>query len=290
MRAKKSGGSIRAKKAARPRPQRAPAEPVVQEPSSKRPAAWGVLVYLAGDVEDGHEAIRDDLAEILNEGGSAELRIVVQSDGLGGARRFIVPSRPSPDLQPVQSLGRIDSGGTAALLDFLRWGISVCDAERLALVLGSPIAISPADADLNPNPDRGSVFSLSYDQRSGNYLDVSDLGWVIREALNEARREQIELPAIDSCHVQFLELAYELEDLVQVLIAPQTAIPLRGWDYERVLSGWKTLAAKRQPPPSVPQLGPSTAVMTYFGAISKAADFAKSSTKRLRSQRLPASW
>jgi Clostripain family len=252
MRAKKPAQFTRMKKGARS--QRAPAKPVIQEPSRKRPAAWGVLVYLAGDVEDGYEAIRDDLAEILKEGGSADLRIVVQFDGPDGARRFIVPSKPAPDLQPVQSLGRIDSGGTAALLDFLRWGLSVCDSERLALVLGSPISISPAYADLHPNPDSGSVFSLSYDQGSGNFLDVSALGGVIREALNEARRGEIELLALDSCHVQFLELAYELEDLVHVLIAPQTDIPIRGWDYRRVLSSWKTLAAERKPPLSVPQL------------------------------------
>jgi hypothetical protein len=43
--------------------------------------------------------------------------------------------------------------------------------------------------------------------------------------------------------VQFLELAYELEDLVSILIAPQTKIPTSGWNYVRVLTRWKQLAA-----------------------------------------------
>jgi hypothetical protein len=215
-------------------------------------ATWGLLVYLAGDIAYGADAIREDLREILKAGGSADLRIVVQHDGPAGASRYIVPSRSSPNLAPIE-LGRVDSGSTSSLLEFLRWGMSVCDCERLALVLGSPLVVSPVDAEGDPQPDRASVFSLSYDQGSGNYMDVSSVAGVIREALSDARREQIDLLAIDSCRVQFLELAYELEDIVRILIAPQTEIPVRGWDFERVLGRWKKLAA-RTPPLGTPDL------------------------------------
>jgi hypothetical protein len=191
------------------------------ESTNHRRATWGLLVYLAGDIAYGADAIREDLREILKAGGSADLRIVVQHDGPAGASRYIVPSRSSPNLAPIE-LGRVDSGSTSSLLEFLRWGMSVCDCERLALVLGSPLVVSPVDAEGDPQPDRASVFSLSYDQGSGNYMDVSSVAGVIREALSDARREQIDLLAIDSCRVQFLELAYELEDIVRILIAPQT--------------------------------------------------------------------
>lgn len=227
---------------------RAPAAPTPPKPQdSKQPAAWGLLVYLAGDTDTGHEAVRDDLLEILSVGSSRDLQIVVQYDGPEGAARYIVPQGPAPDHTPVQHLGRLDSGSTATLLDFLQWGLSVCHAERIALVLGSPLVVSPSDAERNP--DRVSVFSLSHDSGSGNYLDVCDMAGTIREALRDAGRERFDLVAIDSCHVQFLELAYELEDVVRILIAPQTEIPMEGWDYAKVLSQWHELAGAR------PQIG-----------------------------------
>jgi hypothetical protein len=198
------------------------------------------MVYLAGDTPWGYEALRADLDEILQTGGSPDLTLVVQHDGPDGAARYIVPPHASAHVAPTEHFSRIDSGGTAALLDFVRWGMTVCRCDRLALVLGSPYTVSPGEG---ADSDRTNVLALAYDHGSGNLLKVSDLAGVIREALSDADRAQIDLLAIDSCYVQFLELAYELEDIVRVLIAPQTTIPVAGWDYVRVLSLWKTLAA-----------------------------------------------
>ena len=216
--------------------------PPPQDNAPRRPA-WGLLVYLAGDTEEWGQALRDDLGEILKAGGSSDLRIVVQYDGTEGAVRHIVSSGTSC-APTVRQLGRVDSGSTAALLDFLQWGISVCDSERLALVLGSPLVVSPGDAERDP--DRISVFSLTHDAGSGNYLDVCDMAGTVREALKDSGRDQLDLLAIDSCRVQFLELAYELEDIVRILIAPQTEIPAAGWDYIRILTKWKEQAAFRE--------------------------------------------
>jgi hypothetical protein len=211
--------------------------------TTARQPAWGLLVYLAGDTDEWGESLRDDLNEILTAGGSPDLRIAVQYDGVEGAVRHIVSSGPATP-SGSRLLGRDDSGSTSALLDFLQWGISVCGSERLALVLGSPLVVSPGDAERDP--DRVSVFSLTHDTGSGNYLDVCDMAGTVREALKDSGRDQLDLLAIDSCRVQFLELAYELEDIVRILIAPQTEIPARGWDYVRILAKWKEQAARRQ--------------------------------------------
>jgi hypothetical protein len=214
-----------------------------QDRSRPRCSAWGILIYLAGDTEHETTALLDDLLEIVGAGGSPDLHVLVQHDGPDGAVRYVLPA--SETSRPVeQPLGRIDSAGTAALLDFLQWGLSLCDAERVALVIGSPLVISPADAERDP--DRMSVFSVAYDVGSGHYLDVCDMAGVVREALRGTGRDQFDLLAIDSCRAQFLELAYELEDVVRVLIAPQTEIPAAGFDYLPILARWKELAALRE--------------------------------------------
>ena len=128
--------------------------------------------------------------------------------------------------------------------------MTVCRCDRLALVLGSPYSVPPGDG---VGSDGTNALALAFDEGSGNTLRVSDLAGVLREALSDDDREQIDLLAIDSCYVQFLELAYELEDIVRILIAPQTTVPINGWDYVRVLSRWKTLAATT-PPLGTPQI------------------------------------
>ena len=84
--------------------------PPVLSPDRHGRAAWGVMVYLAGDTPWGSEALRDDLAEILKIGGSADLTLVVQHEGPDGATRYLVPPHASPDLAPTQRFDRVDSG------------------------------------------------------------------------------------------------------------------------------------------------------------------------------------
>ncbi|MEQ1910795.1 MAG: CHAT domain-containing protein [Vicinamibacterales bacterium] len=215
----------------------------VPEPSSdgEHPAAatWGVLVYLAGDTPWGHVELRDDLHEILASGGSRDLTLVVQHDGPEGGSRYIVPPRSSPKLEAVELLPRADSGKTTVLLDFVRWGLTICRAERIALVIGSSYSVAPNSGEEHQG---ASVLSLTFDQGSGNFLDVVDLAGVLQEALTQAERAHLDLLVIDSCFVQFLELAYELEGTVRFVIAPQTTIPAAGIDYRRVLARWKELA------------------------------------------------
>jgi CHAT domain-containing protein len=157
----------------------------------------------------------------------------------------MVASTPTKDLRPMQSLGRLDSSAPDTLIDFLRWGLSVCPAERIAVVLRSPMVLTPADAERYP--DRLSVFSLAHDEASNGHLDVSDMAAAVRHALAEAGRARLDLLAIDSCQVQFLELAYELEHVVHVVIAPQSVVPMAGWHYGKVLAKWKAKAVGATP-------------------------------------------
>src|SRR5690349_5050265 len=138
-------------------------EPVDNGPaaSSSRPPAWTVLVYLAGDNDWGHDAMYRDLEEIWRTGSSPDLEILVQYDGPKGAGRYIVPRAGAADLSPHMPFGRIDSGRTDTLLDFLRWGLLRSHAERVAFVLGSPYAVSPDRAE--HDPDGATVFSLAHD-------------------------------------------------------------------------------------------------------------------------------
>ena len=223
----------------------------------------------------------DDLREVLKTGGSADLTIVVQYDGCEGAARYVVPPHAAPDWRRRKRSTGSTAGEPQALLDFLHWGMTVCPSDRLALVIGSPYSVSPGKG---ADSDSTNVLSLTYDQGSGNFLNVSELAGVLRQALTDADRERLDLVAIDSCYVQFLELAYELEDIVRVLIAPQTTIPVSGWNYASVLSRWKTLAAVR-PSPGLQQVARALVdeIVACYGA---GKDHAPASVSALDLERL----
>ncbi len=215
---------------------------------SKPEVQWTVLCYLAGDiVAPLADQLQHDLQEILAAGASAKVSVAVQFDGHDGGLRYLLPQKT-----PVERLGHVNSGAPAVLADFLRWGLSVCPGERVALVLGGLNALDPREEEVEQGRAASRVFTICRDDSCGGYMDVVDLGAVIREVLGERGRDHLEMLAVDSCHTQFLELAYELEGIVQVLLASQTTVPGSGWDYTKVLHTWRqTVETAREGPDAV---------------------------------------
>ncbi|MBN2505893.1 MAG: CHAT domain-containing protein [Verrucomicrobia bacterium] len=203
-----------------------------------------MLCYLAGDRASPHFGlVRADFEGILAARSSAGVAVAVQYDGPEGAVRHVLPRVPDPGMSPVERLGRVNSGSAAALADFLRWGLSVCPAERVALMLGGRDA--PAAASAGQAGDAGGAggadgFTVCRDDSCGGRMDVVDLGTVLREVQAERGldRELLEILAVDGGPAQFLEVAYQLEGCVRVFLAPQTAMPGSGWNYTSVLRTW----------------------------------------------------
>ncbi len=219
-----------------------PASPVRRGPAAKSQTAaqWTVLCYLAGDIlAPLAEELQHDLQEILAAGATDKVSIAVQFDGRDGGVRYILPKTT-----PAERLGHINSGSPAVLGDFLRWGLSVCPGERVALVLGGLNALDPRQEEVEQGRAASRVFTICRDDSCGGYMDVVELGAVIREVLGERQRAHLEILAVDSCHSQFLELAYELEGIVQVLLAAQTTVPASGWNYTKVLRTWMQTVQK----------------------------------------------
>lgn len=200
---------------------------------------WAVLIYIAGDVEYLADELRANLNQVLAAGASTELAIAVQHDSPSGATRYLLPPHGKKKTEPDEHLGEIDSGDPAVLSDFLRWGLSVCPAERTAIVLSGVSALDPAPGGAGADHAKSRVFTICRDESHGNFLDVVEIGAVMRGILAEFGRDAIELLAIDSCRIQFLELAYELEGRVQVLLSSQTSVPGSGWNFTTVLNAWR---------------------------------------------------
>lgn len=200
---------------------------------------WGVLCYLAGDVTSEAAAIADNLRGLLAEGAGPGLAVAIQYDGPKGAERYLMLPGAGDGVPLVESLGFLNSGSTQTFCAFLRWGLSVLNAERIALVVRSRAADAfVQDAALTATP-----FAICLDEPAASCLDSAELGRAVRRVLREYEREQLDLLAGDVPHMQFLELAYEFEGRVHVLLSAQTVVPSGGWDYQQLLACWKEQCA-----------------------------------------------
>ncbi len=211
---------------------------------------WTVLFYLCGDNPHGglDADIRADLQEILAAGGSDRVHVAVQYDGPRGGGRWLATTPwageagtlPPPDVD----LGRhVDSGSADMLSDYLKWALATCPCEHIALVITGTGILDERSVVGIPLQEPDRVFAICDDRPERSAIEIRDLGRVLL-ALKERRgtlRPVVDLLAFDMCHMQFLEVACELNGLVEILVGPQTRVPGSGWDYRAMLDVWHRL-------------------------------------------------
>jgi hypothetical protein len=217
------------------------AEPTLRADERK---PWTILFYLCGDNPlDGLDAtIERELQQILGVGSSTEAYVAVQRDSPGGCARWLLPEdRPADIEQPTRALGRtVDSASPDTLRDFLLWGLERCPSECLALIVSGAGILDDRAIVGTPTNDPDRVFTICDDWTERSGLEIRQFADVLREVSQlRARRgdsPRLEIVAFDMCRMQFLEVAAELHDSVELLIGPQTNID--GWDYDSVLRAW----------------------------------------------------
>lgn len=230
-----------------------------------KPAAWTVLVYMAGDDRNpgGIEyAISQDLAEIKQVGSTDSIHFIVQTDDATGTACYRYRLRQGTDLTAdrlERFNGDLNTGSTKTLVDFVQWANHQFPAERTALVLwghGSGHddqnvyrvvrgSVSPRTAArlaqrrlgffsgtrrsiLEQGPTRG----YGYDDTAGDFLDNSEL----RKALLQVKEilgRKLDVLGFDACLMAMMEVAYQIHDVADILVASERTEPGDGWWYSR---------------------------------------------------------
>ena len=204
---------------------------------TKKP--WTCLFYLCGDNYLA-KYVEDDFREICAAGASSGVHVAVQIDRPTGAARYVLPERRQRrPAAPDHTLGNVNTGDPNAAIDFLTWGMRECPSTRLAVILSGPgLPTMPAEGG-GADPTRQELFTLFPDETSKDALNAAELRHLFQESLRRARRKRVDVVGLDSCSHAFLEVAYQLEGLTDVLVAPQTFLPGEGWPYERLLTAWR---------------------------------------------------
>lgn len=178
-------------------------------PQAFNDAPARVLVYAGFDNDLADEWPRD-----LNGLEAIADRVAIQAQvdfpGKGSAGRFVpwFDLRPRKIVTPALPIAEPDSGGVAALLDFLAWGQADRDPGRVVL-------------DVNTHGD--SYQGLLHDFTSDSKMRLE----AFSDALGQATGgERLGLLSLSACIMANLETVYALRDNARVVVASEDLVDL----------------------------------------------------------------
>jgi pimeloyl-ACP methyl ester carboxylesterase len=233
------------------------------------PAKWTILVYMAGDDRSpgGIEyAISQDLAEIKQVGSTDSVHFLVQTDDATGTASYRYRLRKGTDLASdriERFNGDLNTGSTKTLVDFVQWAHNLFPAERTALVLwghGSghddQNVYRAVRGSMNPRTaarlaqrrlgffsgtrrsilEQGPTRGYGYDDTAGDFLDNAELRKVLLQ-VKEILGQNLDILGFDACLMAMIEVAYQIHDVANILVASERTEPGDGWLYSRAFRG-----------------------------------------------------
>ncbi|MBF0409465.1 MAG: hypothetical protein HQM10_19150 [Candidatus Riflebacteria bacterium] len=209
-------------------------------PATQKKKDWTILFYINADNDLERYGLQD-INEIEMVGSTDRVNLVVQLDRMKagdgnsisdgnwtGTRRYYVTKDVNPrkiGSKMVMNVGTVDMGSSGALGDFLSWGVKTYPAERTAVVVW------------NHGMGWGGV---SFDDESGKYLRMPDLTKALsigQKALSDVlgKPGKFAMLDFDACLMGTIEVAYELSDFVEFMVASQENAPGSGMPYAHYL-------------------------------------------------------
>lgn len=195
----------------------------VGEQAPETPKKWTIMVYSAAD-NDLKSFMVTDLDEAERVGSDNQTNVIAQCDqgSNGGAKRYLITQNNEKGLNspPVQSLGSTNMSDPKQLASFIKWGMENYPAEHYMLIIS----------------DHGAGWK-------GAAQDYSHNGWMtmpqIEQGMREAREatgRKIDVVGFDACLMASAEVAHELKDEAEFLVASEEVEGGAGWPYNRVLN------------------------------------------------------
>jgi hypothetical protein len=198
------------------------------------PITWTIMVYLDADNNLESEAI-DDFLEMASVGSSQNVNIVAQLDRRPGydtryddwttTKRYHITKGQTPTVaNALEDIGEANMGDPATLSDFMGWAKANYPATNYALILW--------DHGDGWRQLQGSLNfkAVCWDDTSQDELYMSE----VKSGLSSGGGAGT--IGFDACLMGMVEVAYEIRDLGQVMVASEEVVPIYGWPYDTILS------------------------------------------------------
>jgi len=184
---------------------------------SRKPS-WTFMVYL--DADNSLDMFGPINLDQMQQGlvAHAQVNVVVLMDRLNlPAHTYEVTHE---EVRVVQSLGEIDMGVPETLITFIQFVMQKYPAERYFLDLW----------------DHGGGYrGVCWDESSGHHLSPHDIH-VALSTVESRSKDYIEVVGFDACLMAMIEVAYELKDVTDIVIASEMLVPGLGWPYQHIMS------------------------------------------------------
>lgn len=193
-------------------------------PSATQPtqAKWTVLLYSAAD-NDLKRFMLTDVNEIESVGSDSYTNLVAQVDTGAQCNRYLLQKDANMgkiNSPVVEALGRQNMSDPKNLADFIEWGMKNYPAEHYMVVVS----------------DHGNGWQ-------GAAQDYSHNGWMtlpqIREGFEMAQAatgKKVDVIGFDACLMASTEVAHELKDQANYLVASEETEGGDGWKYTSFLN------------------------------------------------------
>jgi len=185
---------------------------------------WTILVYMAADNGLNLDALTE-LDDIMNAEFSDNINIIVQVDyaasnsSPAAYRYHIYPGLK----EQISYLGEIDSGDENELTAFANWGFNNYPSEKQALIIWSH--------------GNGWYPFFCPDVEADNDINIAD--GEFRRVIKNIN-EYLEILILDACNMQTVEVAAEVADYTDYIIASEGGINSAGFPYSEIFSMWES--------------------------------------------------
>jgi len=184
---------------------------------------WTILVYMAADNGLNPDALVE-LEDMLDAEFSDNINIIVQVDYAASNsppatyRYHIYPGLK----EQISYLGEIDSGNENELTAFANWGFNNYPSEKQALIIWSH--------------GNGWYPFFCPDVEADNDINIAN-GEFKRGVKNI--NEHLEILILDACNMQTVEVAAEIAEYTDFIIASEEGVNSAGFPYNEIFSKWE---------------------------------------------------
>jgi len=193
-------------------------------------AQWTVAVYMCADNGMNDQSYAD-LAEMTGVGSTEEVNVVVQVDRVArdsnpGCRRYAVHK---DRLELLDDLGEVDMADTTTLAEFGSFVKSRFPAKNYFLVLW--------DHGNGWSEGYGPSRAIFIDDSRGHMMGVA--GGELSAAVAGFRRAlgaRVKVLGFDACEMGMMEVACEVREHCDYMVASEGLVPWGGWQYGELLA------------------------------------------------------
>ena len=199
---------------------------------------WTVMIYLDAD-NNLESAGINDINEMEMVGSTTDVKIVVQVDRIPGydisnsdwinTRRYYI----TQDSDPMQinsqfnDLLELNMGDPQTLIDFASWAVTEYPAKKYLLVIWN-----------HGGGFRSPTYTtkdIAWDDTSGgDKITMPELEDAL-SAISAQIGKKIDIVGMDACLMAMTEVAYQIKDCADILVASEENEPGDGWPYDTIL-------------------------------------------------------